>query len=553
VLGEAAAVAAAGTALGLAGGVLLAHGLVELVGRTIDDLYFALAVRELAVEPAALARGALLGLAATVAAALLPAREAASVPPRVALARSTLEGARRRALPRLAAAAAVLLATGAALLAWPTRALGPAFAGLFALIVGLALLAPAATVLLMRLAAPLARHLAGVTGAMAARGVVASLSRTGVAIAALAVAVSVTVGVGVMIGSFRGSVERWLERTLAADLYVRAAGAGGAAGAAPLPEDLARRFAALAGVARASALRSVELLDRDGRPIRLVAVDVTRADFARFDLAAGDRGVSWRAADRDAAWRAFSTGGAVLVSEPFAFRRGLAPGDALELPTDRGPRRFPVAAVTVSYVSDQGVVTMARPTFARFWRARGLSGLSVDLAPGASAEAVEAALRRAAGDQALDVERRGELRRASMAVFDRTFRITVVLRLLVALVAGVGVVAALAALELERARELGVMRALGMTPGQLWRLVTAESALVGLAAGVLALPIGVLLAAVMVFVVNRRSFGWTMDLAVAPAVLVEAVVLAVGAAVLAGVVPGWRMARVSPGEALREE
>jgi putative ABC transport system permease protein len=544
VLGEAAWLAAAGTVLGLAGGVLLARGLVDLVSRTIDDLYFALAVRELAVDPAALARGAALGLIATVAAALLPAREAASVPPRTALVRSQLEGARRRALPRLAAVAAALLAAGAALLAWPTQALLPAFAGLFALIVGLALLAPGATVLLMRLAAPPARRLFGVLGAMAVRGVTASLSRTGVAIAALAVAVSVTVGVGVMVASFRGTVDRWLGETLSSDLYVRAAGGGGALGTAPLPPGLARRFASLPGVAGAGSIQMVELLDRDGLPIRLAVVSRDRADFARLDLAAGER---------RAAWSAFATGGAVLVSEPFAFRRGLGPGDLVELPTDRGPRRFPVAAVTVSYASDQGVVTMARPTFERFWDVRGLSGVSIDLAPGASAEAVAAALRRAAGGQALDVERRGDLRRASMAIFDRTFRITTVLRLLAGLVAAVGVIAALAALELERARELGVMRALGLTPGQLRGLVTAQTALMGLAAGVLALPVGLLLAVVMVQVVNRRSFGWTMELTVAPGVLVEAVALAVAAAVVAGVVPAWRMGRVSPAEALREE
>lgn len=544
VLGEAAGVAVAGTALGLAGGVLLARGLVDLVSRTIDDLYFALAVRELAVDPAALARGAALGLAATVAAALLPAREAASVPPRAALARSELEGARRRSLPRLAAAAAALLAAGAALLAWPTHALFPAFAGLFALIVGLALLAPGATVLLMRFAAPPARRLFGVLGAMAVRGVTASLSRTGVAIAALAVAVSVTVGVGVMVTSFRGTVERWLGQTLSSDLYVRAAGAGGALGAAPLPADLARRFAALPGVQRVGSIQWVQLLDRDGSPIRLAVVSRDRAAFARLDLAAGDR---------RAAWRAFATGGAVLVSEPFAFRRRLAPGDMVELPTDRGRRRFPIAAVTVSYASDQGIVTMARPNFERFWDVRGLTGVSVDLAPGASTEAVAAALRRAAGGQALEIERRGDLRRASLAIFDRTFRITTVLRLLAGLVAAVGVIAALAALELERGRELGVMRALGLTPGQLRGLVTAQTALMGLVAGVLALPMGLLLAVAMVQVVNRRSFGWTMELTVAPVVLVEAVALAVGAAVVAGVVPAWRMGRVSPAEALRDE
>jgi len=108
-------------------------------------------------------------------------------------------------------------------------------------------------------------------------------------------------------------------------------------------------------------------------------------------------------------------------------------------------------------------------------------------------------------------------------------------------------------LELERGRELGVLRANGLTPRQVWRLVTTQTGLMGLVAGILSIPMGLVLAAVMIYVVNKRSFGWTLHMDVGPAVLVQAVGLALIGALLAGLYPSWRMARTLPASALREE
>jgi putative ABC transport system permease protein len=113
--------------------------------------------------------------------------------------------------------------------------------------------------------------------------------------------------------------------------------------------------------------------------------------------------------------------------------------------------------------------------------------------------------------------------------------------------------AALMALGLERAREIGVLRTLGLTPRQVWMLVTAQTGLMGLLAGVLAVPGGLLLAWVLVFVVNRRSFGWTMPLELSPMILLQGVGLSVLAAVLAGLYPAWKMATALPADAVRDE
>src|SRR5439155_837279 len=117
----------------------------------------------------------------------------------------------------------------------------------------------------------------------------------------------------------------------------------------------------------------------------------------------------------------------------------------------------------------------------------------------------------------------------------------------------VGMLAALMSLSLERAREIGVLRALGLTPRQVWGLVTAQTGIIGLLAGVLAVPSGLLLAAVLVFVINRRSFGWTMSIDPSPSILLQGVALSLLAALLAGLYPAWRMATASPADSLRDE
>ena len=156
-------------------------------------------------------------------------------------------------------------------------------------------------------------------------------------------------------------------------------------------------------------------------------------------------------------------------------------------------------------------------------------------------------------DQGLLIRSNRDLRQASLDVFDQTFAVTTVLRLLTILVAFIGVLTALMALQMERARELAVLRANGMTPRQVRTLVTTQTGLMGLLAGLLSVPLGLLLAWLLIFVINRRSFGWTLQFEVDPVLLLQAVVLALVAALVAGWWPGRRMSRQNASEALRFE
>ncbi|MDX1501054.1 MAG: FtsX-like permease family protein [Thermoanaerobaculia bacterium] len=546
ILGEALVVSLAGSVFGLALGAFLGRILVRLVTRTINDLYFVLTVREVTLPAGSLLEGLALGVGVSLLAALAPAGEALSAEAGSALDRAELESRVHRLLPWVSAGGLLLGAAGAALLLLPGAGLGLAFFGLFAVLLGFALLTPAAVVALMALLTPLAGLLFGRLGRMAARGVVTALSRTGVAVAALMMAVAVTVGVDLMIDSFRGTVDRWLSYSLPADLYVSAGvrPVGRYAGAGPGIEPAAlARVAALPGVEAVNSVRQVEVESPRG-PLRLLAYDLDARGREAFSFAAGE-------AER--AWTAFDDG-AVLVSEPLAFRAGLGPGDRIELSTFDGVRSFEVAGVTYDYASERGAVMMEGRRYRELWDDPQRTALSVYAPPGADLRQLAGEVRRSIGpDRQLRVRSNREIREESLRVFDRTFLVTGVLRLLAVVVAFVGVLSALTALQLERERELGVLRATGLTPGQLWRLVTAQTGLMGLAAGLLSIPAGVAMATIMVRVINRRSFGWTLELGVTPAALASAVLLAVGAALVAGLYPAFKMSRTSPAEALRAE
>ena len=244
----------------------------------------------------------------------------------------------------------------------------------------------------------------------------------------------------------------------------------------------------------------------------------------------------------------------MIISEPLAYRTGLGAGDRIELATPAGPYPVTIAGVYYDYSSERGVLFLDLDLYRRLWEDDRLTALSVHAADGADLTELESSVRSTLGpNNRLQVLSNHELRARSLEVFDRTFLITGVLRTLAVLVAFVGVLSSLMALQLERTRELGVLRACGLTPGQLWRLVTQQTGLMGLVAGLLSLPVGIVMAAIMIFIINRRSFGWSLAMEIAPTSLAQALIVAILAALLAGSYPAWRMARTSPAESLREE
>ena len=307
VLGEAAVLGAIGAALGTLLGLLIGRGLVALVSRTINDLYFVVAVNELALPGMTVAKALLAGVGTALVAALLPALEVAGSAPRLALARSVIEARAQRLARVLVGLAALLAALSGACIALFAHSLFAGFAALFLLLLAVAAATPAALTALARATVRLAGA-RSTLARLALEDVAASLSRTGVAVAALGMALTAMIGVAVMVESFRGSLEEWLVATLRADVYVSAPGPSAALSRRLEPQVVQAILALPAVRAHSEARRAVV-----GSPYGELDVNALRlgpAGGGAFPLTAGEPRV---------AWRAFAQG-AVLISEPLAWR-----------------------------------------------------------------------------------------------------------------------------------------------------------------------------------------------------------------------------------------
>ena len=537
ILAEAAIMGVIASVLGVVLGIFLGEQLLQLVARSINDLYFRLSVTDVSIDTLSIVKGMVAGVGAALAAAAAPAIEATSYAPRLAMSRSSLEQRAGRSLPWITLAGVATMTGAAALLYFSGRDLVAGLTAVFLLIFGFALCVPIMVRRASLALSPAAQAVAGAPARIAVAGIADGLSRTAVAIVALAIAVSATIGVSVMVDSFRGSVKTWLEQTLQADVYT-----GVVRG--EIQPDLVNDLSTLDGVVEVSTSRRTWIEDASGRT-QLLAIRMAPGGYAGTELLDGDP---------DHVWDAWEREDVVLVSEPYAYRNRIGPGDAVVLQTSRGERSFRVAARYQSYDINASAIMISRGNYDRYFDDDGIDTLGLYLADGIDVDAAVAAVKSvSAGRQQLRVDSNARIRDLSLEIFDQTFVITDVLYWLAIGVALIGILGAMLALQLERAREFALLRALGMTPGQVGGMVSAQTGVIGLLSGLAAIPLGLIMAWVLIKVINRRAFGWQIDMAVAPDILVSSLVFAVGASLLAGVYPAWRAGQSQPAVVMREE
>ena len=545
VLSEAVVVGILGALLGIGLGIALGQVTVRMVTQTVNDLYFTTTVQSVGIAPESLIKGALLGLLATTMTAALPAWEAATVPPRAALLRSGLEARARQSIGWAALAGLVFGALGTALFTLPSRSIVLGFTGTLLVVVAFALLSSAALVVLLRAVVPLTGWLFGLIGRMAPRNLVNSLSRTAVAVAALMVAVAVIIGVALMIDSFRFTVVTWLQQSLQGDVYITVPSYNATRSSVVIDPDVVEEVLELPGVRRVDMMRETSVDSPNGFINLAAHVDPDLGTERIFASITGENETVWQRMEQ----------GGVLLSEALAIRLGMRnAGGTVDLYTPEGTRSFPVIGIYYDYASSDGTLVMARNIFRDLWQDDSITALGLRLEPGMDPDTVARDLQdQLAGEQQLLIRPNQALRDDVLEVFDRTFAITIALRLLATGVAFVGVLNALLLLQLEKQREVGVMRALGLTGGQLWRLVMVETGLMGLAAGLFSMPAGYALALILIYVINLRSFGWTLQMQFKPEVFLQALLIALAAALLAGIYPAWKMSRMAAAEVIRNE
>ncbi|HMG06158.1 MAG TPA: FtsX-like permease family protein [Chthoniobacterales bacterium] len=549
-LAEAVSLGFIGVLLGLVGGTLLAQFLSGAVAETISSLYVLVHVKQVALEPWSFALAGIIGLGSVLVSAWLPAQAAAKMEPVRALHGG--DSWKHSFNPPPVWLWSGLLSLGlAAILSFLALWTGPPWLGFgaaFFVLASFSLLVPPLT---FRFSASvgkffrsLRRHRgkAALEAELGAANLSRALLRNSVTIAALAAAVAMTVGVSVMVFSFRRTVERWINDTLIADIFITPASNEIVGPFSFTPPEVVHFLETHPAVETIDTFRDAEL------PMgsETISVAVIRGSERRqFQFLRGSG---------TAIMRRFHDEPCVLISEAFARRHHVGDDGSLELTTPEGARKFPVAGIFYDYSRDQGVVFMSQQNFIRFWHDDRVNSVAVYLKKDGSAGALtdEFQAQFSRSRQFVIFSNRS-LRTRIFEIFDQTFAVTYVLLTIAIIVAITGIFLSLTILITERSRELAILRAIGGSAGQIRKLLLWETAMIGVLASLVGIASGACLSLVLTGVINRAFFGWTIRLAFPWRSLAFTPIWILAVAVIAGIIPAWRASRMELADNLRSE
>jgi putative ABC transport system permease protein len=498
LLGEGAAIGAAGGLIGIAAGGLLAHQLLAASGVDLGAGYFRQMQANLHVEPVTLVFFLLLGVVFAVIGTLAPALEISGLPPAQGLRAGDPAGQTPGSRPLRYGLAAI---AGAALLLWlphPGELPLPGYAAIALLLLGSVLVLPPVAIGLLR-ALPLQLPM---PHALGLARLIATPRHVAISMSSILVSFSLVVAMLLMIHSFRTSLDTWLHQVLPADIHVRAASSGETGYLTPAVQQ---RITELPGLQRVEFLRSVNLLLHPQRPaMTLIARDPGDGGFART-LPLVDTPPALPEGSPPAAW----------ISELVADVLQLRPGDRLLLPLGEQPQAWIVAGIWRDYARQNGAIVIDRADYIRLTGDLRINDLAAWLAPGVTVEAAADGIRHAIGNgSALDIADTRDIRRLSLAIFDRTFAVTWALQIAALAIGLLGVGLAFSAQALARRQEFGMLRHLGMTRREIAVMLAGEGALSSAVGALCGMACGGVIGLLLIRVINRQSFHWSMDLAV---------------------------------------
>lgn len=543
---EGALYGVAGSTLGILLGLVLARYSLSAVESTVSALYVGTHADAVVWSWRATAKAFALGTLLSMTAAAIPAFGAAATPP-ARIMRNT--GAAERKIRGFTFAtlfggiALLLCAFAAARL--PAIGDGiPVFgyvAGICA-IAGVSLATPFVLTLVTRPVQRLARNASTILAAAFLR---ASPRRISVAVASLTVAVAMMIAIAVLVGSFRTTVVAWTNDTLGADLYISAPGGADATLQGAFGPQIPRRIARLPGVAAVDTFRGLDV-PIDGRFAQLGATDfssIVSRNKLRF---LGN-------VDRVALARTMRSGNNAVISVPFATHFRLEPGDSFALSTPSGTVSLHIAAEYNDYSTSGGTFFIDESTFRRLFRDPNVDSIAVYVKAGADVVQVRARIERALEPMAVNINSNRELRDYALGVFDRTFAITNALYAVSIVIAVLGVVSTLFALVLERRIDIALLRYVGLSAAGVQRVVFLQALVVGVVSGALGILLGIALAADLIYVINRQSFGWLIEWQTPGLFYLEAFAMVVIAAIVAAVYPARVASAIKTSEVLRVE
>jgi putative ABC transport system permease protein len=546
ILAEACCFGLLGGIVGIALGRVMAEGAVKLVASTVASLYFSSQPAPVSLTWEIALLGIAIGVGISLISALAPAWEASRVAPVEAMARGRREHQIRLHRWKSAAAAVVV-----ASVAWITSRQSPVngkpvYGYLSALlsIAACALTIPVLVSSLSSITARVARRVFGVEALVATRSLAGSLRRTSVLVGALSTAIAVLTAVGIMVGSFRETVVLWMDDILQADLFLSPAVPAGADRHPTMSAEIPIKLAQLPQVDAVDQMRTYEIR-YEGLPATIGGVDarIRQRRISSFLSGAPAQRVFHQLIGNEA----------VVISEPFANKHGVRAGDILKVGLGGKVGTFRVLDIYYDYSSESGVILMDRATLFEYLPNNAPTNIAVYLKPGVSLEQGQRAVEGVIAGRRIAVARNRTLRDQAIQVFDRTFAITYVLEALAVFVAVTGVGGALLALVIDRRREFGLLRFLGADDRQIRRIILFEAGLLGLLANIAGVTLGLILSQLLIYVINKQSFGWTIQFHWPVLVLLSALSIVYAATLLSSLYPARIATRLVPIEVIHEE
>jgi len=554
-LGETAVMAVIGSLLGLGTGIFFAKSALGAVGQTVSELYMRTSVTEISVSWPGLAVGFVTGIVASLAAALFPALASTRISP-VSAIRSlpySEEGLLSSKRLQIAAAIFVILAF-TFLVLYKSFAQAPLlhnsatmfFATIF-LLLGISLATPAVlTVFLAIFRKTIAPHV-GAVGRLAGLNLQKNITRNAVAAAAIFYGIAVFVSSSGIIYSTKQSVLDWIDSYVRGDIIVTSGHPIATSGAQniPMPVEMWKDIEKVPGVLSADPFRRI-YIDYHGRRILLLTVDITkRFKYSPFKIAQGTR--------EDMA-RLLPNRDYIAVNEAVASQERIKPGDTVVLPTPGGPVSFVVAVINVDYSSDSGSIFMDLHTYQRYWKEYLADSFSIRVTSPDNVMTVRDEIaKRFGNERKLFVLPAKEFKNEIRKVIDQGFAVNHAINIITMTIACFGIIVTLLASVLERTREIGVLRSIGMLRRQVSGVVVIESMLLGVIGGLLGAGAGIIIGWMSLEGFLKGDYGASMQYHVHWVSIFWAIVLSALLAALAGVYPARRAAKTNIVEALAYE
>jgi putative ABC transport system permease protein len=385
----------------------------------------------------------------------------------------------------------------------------------------------------------------GLIPGMAARELYRSLSRTAVAVSSLMVAVSVTIGMSIMINSFRYTVSVWLLETLGGDVYISVPNQFSNRSSAFIDNDSVNLITKYSGIKKFDTLLTINAISGQSDIQINVITNQQIANeriFTKIDTPI------------EKVWESLLNN-KIMIAEPLANRLHLKLGDSLPIETPLGNKNFEIIGIFSDYTSSQGYLMMARPIFDQFWDIDEITAISINLLEDYEIDKSVQEIKNLIGqtDQKLIIRSNKNLRNDVLVVFDRTFAVTNALRFIATFVSFIGILSATLIILLDRRREFGVLKAIGFRRKELNQLLLTETGLMGLFAGLFAIPTGLVISLILVYVINLRSFGWTIQLNLDSWSIIQGVLIAVLAAFIATIYPLRKLNQLKAIQVMRDE